>query len=224
MLKAWWTKNEDIEAGWDPVSSEYAEEYSIWEYANLDTDLVQNAEKFVGGFSGRSVIDLGAGPGQYAIEFARRGAAVVWHDVSRNYQRIAERRANDAGVNLAFNLGHLDDVTGKFDVVFNRICWYYCADDLKFAQTIRGLINPGGAAILVINDDRFFRHELAREARLRTRFRMWIEFFVNEWFGIKLGRPHPSRKRIMQIFGGKQFSSVDIRSWNDRATLICLRP
>jgi 2-polyprenyl-3-methyl-5-hydroxy-6-metoxy-1,4-benzoquinol methylase len=205
MLKSWRSKDEDIQSGWDPVSAEYAEKYSAQEYANIEHDLVQTVENFVGGLSGRSVLDLGAGPGQYAVEFARRGATVVWQDVSHNYQSIAERHARDVGVKLDYQLGHLEDAAGKFDLVFNRICWYYCADDADFSRSVRKLMNPGGAAILIIADERFFRNELARQVRLRARLRMRVEFLINEWFGIKLGHPHPSRKRIARIFGGNQF-------------------
>jgi len=124
------------ENGWDPVPAEYAKRYGEVEWSTLNVGLVDQLERWIGGFKGKRVLDLGAGPGQYSVAFARRGAQVTWYDVSRNYQLIAQKRSAEAGVSLEFSLGYLEDakryVHNPFDLVFIRLAWYYCMNDLCF--------------------------------------------------------------------------------------------
>jgi 2-polyprenyl-3-methyl-5-hydroxy-6-metoxy-1,4-benzoquinol methylase len=47
------------------------------------------------------VVDIGGGPGRYAIELARCGYAVALVDISRECLRFARERAAEGGVSLA---------------------------------------------------------------------------------------------------------------------------
>jgi len=49
----------------------------------------------------RSILDVGGGPGRYAIELARQGYSVTLLDISRESLRLARQRANEAQVSLA---------------------------------------------------------------------------------------------------------------------------
>jgi ubiquinone/menaquinone biosynthesis C-methylase UbiE len=69
---------------------------------------------------GKSVIDIGSGPGHYAVTLAARGAArVLGVDFAPGMIEIARQRAAKAGVSdrCAFTLGDFTAVTGeeKFD-------------------------------------------------------------------------------------------------------------
>ena len=68
-----------VESGWDPISPEYAREYADFASSRIDITLVDHLERQVGGLSGKRVLDLGGGPGQYSVLFAERGADVTWH-------------------------------------------------------------------------------------------------------------------------------------------------
>jgi 2-polyprenyl-3-methyl-5-hydroxy-6-metoxy-1,4-benzoquinol methylase len=175
----------------DPVSAQVAGKYAEFEWSNFNSGLVDDLERRVGGLQGKRVLDLGAGPGQYAVAFAQRGARVTWHDVSRNYLALARSRAEARGVELGFSLGYLEEAARylerPFDLVFNRICWYYCADDSRFAGLVRGLVRPGGWAYI----DNYIR----RTGGFKPRY--WL----NACTGLKLGHPVPPPGRLERLFG-----------------------
>ena len=139
-----------VENGWDPIPHQYAEQYSKSAWSEERTAVLERMRSLIGDFNGKKILDLGGGAGQYSVLLAKLGATVTWHDVSREYERIARRRAEEAGVPLEFSLGYLE-AAGKlgsecFDAVFCRLCWYYCRSDRRFAQMIFSLVRPGGAA------------------------------------------------------------------------------
>ena len=184
-----------VEAGYDPVPLEHARSYTQTEWEIFNPAIVNVLEARIGGFEGKRILDLGAGPGQFAIEFAKRGGKVTWHDISRNYRAIVQDLAAAQGVELAYSLGYLEEASRlldhPFDLVFNRICWIYCANDFAFARLIHGLIRPGGWGY--VNSD----YWLENMDRL-TRFRL----AVNTHTGIKLGHIIPPRGRLEKYFRG----------------------
>ena len=191
MINKLLMKLRPVAGGYDPVGAEGAERYAEAEWANFNAGLVDDLELRLGGLKGKRVLDLGAGPGQYAVEFARRGAQVTWHDPSRNYLGVARDKAAALGVGLEFQLGYLEEAARyldrPFDFVFNRICWYYCADDAEFAALIHGLIRPGGSAYI----DNFIN---------RTPGRFKPRYWLNAVAGLKIGHPVPPPGRLEQLF------------------------
>src|SRR5215831_12451425 len=144
--------------GWDPVSPALARNYDAAIGASpshSDTSLVERLCNLAGGLEGKHVLDLGGGPGQHSILFARYGALVTWHDVSRQYEMIARRRAEAARANVVFSLGYLEDAAkfgkGGFDLVFCNLCWYYCRSDRSFGRLIYDLVKPGGIGYIACN-------------------------------------------------------------------------
>src|SRR5690348_15498072 len=124
-----------VESGWDPIPQEYAQQYANFATTQVDTSLIEHLERQTGGIRGKRVLDLGGGPGQYSVLFAQRGAQVTWHDISREYQSIAEARAAAGGVKISFSLGYLEDAArlraSSFDLVFCRVCWCYGRSDRR---------------------------------------------------------------------------------------------
>lgn len=181
------------ERGWDPVPSEHAESYATAEWEHLNHELVDELERAVGGFQGKRVLDLGGGPGQYAVAFAKRGARVTWHDISRTYMGIVGRLASREGVEVELSLGYLEDASRlaaqPFDFVFNRICWCYCMNDRRFAQLVYSLVKPGGACY--INSMTPIDAELQGNRR--------ICYSVNKYLGLKIGHPNPPHGRIARL-------------------------
>ena len=147
-------------AGWDPVPLDYAKTYSARQFDTLELQLISALEERLGGLKGREVLDLGAGPGQYSIAFSVRGAQVVHFDISQNYQKICQEQAALRGAtHLSYRLGYLDDADGilssQFDLVFNRQCWYYCANDRAFSKTFFNLMKPGGLGYIETSNSNF---------------------------------------------------------------------
>lgn len=88
---------------------------------------------------GDRILDIGGGPGRYAIHFARRGCEVTLVDLSEENVRLAQAKAAEAGVSIravAANCLTLCDLSlGEFDHVFLMGPLYHLLDpaDQKLA-------------------------------------------------------------------------------------------
>ncbi len=184
--------------GFDPVPAEYAQRYADAAWGYVNADLVDSLETWIGGFHGKRVLDLGAGPGQFATAFAQRGAEVTWFDISENYRAIAEARSASVGVVLKFCVGYLDDAPEllhqQYDLVFNHICWNYSMSDNSFAKAIFDLMAPGGFAYLDVPLSRRQTDSLGFSARILSQ--------LYAASGVKIGHPFPPPGRVASMFSG----------------------
>jgi 2-polyprenyl-3-methyl-5-hydroxy-6-metoxy-1,4-benzoquinol methylase len=182
-----------VEDGWDPISSDYANQYAESAWREDCAAVINRLEAFGGRLKGKKVLDLGGGAGQYSVLFAQRGAFVTWHDVSREYARIARNKAESSGVSVEFSLGYLESAvkqeTQSFDVVFCRLSWSYGKNDRNFARLLWSLIGPGGVGYIECNTPAFAR------PRGLTRVRYWL----NEYLWWKIGHPYPPHGRIAKL-------------------------
>lgn len=205
------------EKGWDPIPPAYAANYSDGQWSSIDHGLLDELERLVGGFAGKTILDLGGGPGQYALAMVQRGGIVTWHDVSSTYMNMSRRKASEMGLayKIRFSLGYLDEAPRllgeQFDFVFNRICWYYGFADSSFADVIYAMVKPGGFAYVDTTHSGFQREQLSRAARVRT----WL----NDCTGLKIGHPMPPHGRLARLFVRRPMAriTIDYRyPWNDR--------
>lgn len=208
------------EQGWDPVPPRHTQTYAEHEWATLDDSLIDWIESLTGALAGLRVLDLGGGPGHFSGAFAKRGAWVTWHDVSRGYKAFAQERLETLGLanRVTFSVGYLDDAARllpePFDLVFNRLCWNYAFDDVHFADVLHRLVRPGGWIYV----DTHHAGALQDEASLSVRTRTWLNAFL----GFKIGHPYPPRGRVAQLLQREPLSQlyVDYRtSANDRILL-----
>lgn len=179
--------------GWDPVPLDHACTYAEGAWRELDEQPLDRIESWLGGFAGKEVLDLGGGPGQFSCAMARRGAQVTWHDVSQNYLNIVKQKG--AGLPIRYSLGYLEEAQAlgdaRFDLVFNRICWYYSRSDRGFARLIWKLLRPGGVGYVDASNSTFRVGALSMSARIRTGLNS-----VCYW---KIGHPHPPHGRIANL-------------------------
>jgi SAM-dependent methyltransferase len=205
------------ENGWDPVPAAHAASYGAGEWSRIDQALLDDLSQRIGGFAGKSVLDLGGGPGQYSAAIAQRGARVTWHDVSRTYLNMSKSRAEALGLleKIKFSLGYLDEAPRllgeRFDFVFNRICWYYAFGDRSLPQWCTHSSSPAASATWTPRIPASSAKGLSSSARLRT----WL----NDRTAIKIGHPYPPRGRLARLFLRHEIEhlSVDYRtSTNDR--------
>lgn len=186
------------EHGWDPVPTRHAVRYGEKEWQGVDETLLKDLEHWLGGISGKQILDLGGGPGQYSAAFARRGAQVTWHDVSRGYRDMAMARIGELGLagQVSYSLGYMDEapriLARRYDLVFNRICWYYGFSDAGFAAALYDLVAPGGWAYIDTNHSGVGRAGMPPAARIRT----WL----NDRLALKIGHPYPPHGRVAQLF------------------------
>jgi SAM-dependent methyltransferase len=182
-----------VEKGWDPISPEYAKEYDEFASREIDTALVKRLDSLAVGLAGKRVLDLGGGPGHYSVLFAKRGARVTWHDISRQYEQIARQHAALHGVSLDFSLGYLEEAKkfgpNSFDLIFCRVCWYYCRSDRSFGRLVYSLIKPGGIGYIECDTPAFSKRRGVR------RLQQWLNTCL--WW--KIGHPLPPHGRIAKL-------------------------
>lgn len=167
------------------------------EYRNgTDPLLVALLDDWLGGFAGKRVLDLGGGPGHYSLEFAKRGARVTWFDVSSRYQELARLKCAEGGVEVEFAMGYLDEAAAvlqrQYDLVFNRLCWYYSFNDARFARMIYSLCDAGG--VIYVDTHHSASHRVGGSASVRLRTAL------NDLLGVKVGHPFPPKGRIPAMF------------------------
>jgi SAM-dependent methyltransferase len=193
------------EKGWDPILPAYAAEYSEVQWKQgLNESLLDELDRWVGGFAGRRVLDLGGGPGQYSVAFAKRNADVTWYDVSNAYREIAQKKAFEQNVRIAFSIGYMDEArklqNQPFDLVFSRVCWYYGFSDSSFADVIFDLVKPGGVGYIDTDHSGARASNPSSSVKART----WL----NDRFSIKIGHPLPPHGRVARLFLNKPISNM----------------
>lgn len=100
---------------------------------------------------GDSVLDIGGGPGQYAIHYAKQGCAVTLAELSEGNVELAKEKAAEAGVSFAahaVNCLELDRLgLGQFDHVFLMGPLYHLqdkADQVEAVNIALRHLKPGG--------------------------------------------------------------------------------
>ncbi|HLR99324.1 class I SAM-dependent methyltransferase [Mycolicibacillus parakoreensis] len=107
------------------------------------------------GAIGGEVLDQGTGPGYHAIHLAARGHSVTGTDVSPAALQRARRNAEDAGVEVRFELADARTLTGvedRFDTVLDCAFYHtFAADDepqLDYARVLHRVTRPGARLFL----------------------------------------------------------------------------
>lgn len=203
----------DPRQGWDPITAEYAESYR--KVASVDPLVVESFERAIGGLKGRSVIDVGSGPGHYSLEFARRGADITCLDISANYLRMAERLLASEGFGGRFVVGYIDHVRrltgGGFDAIFSNVAWCYCMNDFSFARELLRSVKPGGVVFT-----RQTNESWDKSPTLRRR----LAYLSNRVLGVKIGHTHPPAGRIARAFERLKDCSVRSEPVVDSAEIV----
>lgn len=100
---------------------------------------------------GHSILDIGGGPGQYSIHYAKKGCIVTLAELSEGNVALAKEKAAEAGVPLtahAVNCLELDKLAlGQFDHVFLMGPLYHLQDEADQAEAVNIALRhlkPGG--------------------------------------------------------------------------------
>jgi SAM-dependent methyltransferase len=179
----------DPRKGWDPIPLAYARDYADGQVA--DPEVVKQFAAQLGGFNGKEVVDLGSGPGHYALEFVRLGARVTCVDVSKVYLEMARSRIEDAGFRAQYVAGYMDWIDRllgrEVDAIFTNVSWRYCFDDFSFARHLLRALRVRGI---------LFVRESNEGATVNGGGHPPLTCWLNRSVGLKLGHPRPPRGRI----------------------------
>lgn len=97
--------------------------------------------------SGRRALDLGCGAGRHAILLAERFDQVDAVDVSGPMIELAA--AKRPRPNIVYREADLLDVEGRYDFVLSAATLHHLPDLDVALQHVKGLLTPGGRAVLV---------------------------------------------------------------------------
>lgn len=138
------------------------------------------------GLQGKSVCDLGCGPGLYARDFARRGATVTGCDFSETSLAHARACAGAGGLDIAFvRLDYLaDPLPGNQDLIvliYGDICALSPAQRRTLLAKVHSALKPGGRFVL----DAFAKAQFAGlEEKTGFGFRLMDGFWsADDYFG-----------------------------------------
>jgi len=150
----------------------------------------------------RKALDLGGGPGTYAMEMARRGVEVVLFD-RPDAIRIARGMVEDAGVNgIDYIAGDFmdDDIGYGYDLVLvSQILHAYSEkDNIKVLKKCKRALNPDGRIAIQ-------------------------EFIINEQRTAPLQSALFSVNMLVNTEGGRCYTPKEIRGWLKKTGFIKIK-
>ena len=132
---------------------------ALWEkgdFTRIAESMRESGEALVeslGITKGMKVLDLGCGDGTTALPAARRGAAVLGVDISRNLVEAGNRRAKEEGLtNVRFEHGDATDLRGlddrSFDLVVSIFGAMFAPKPFDVAKEMVRVTRPGGRIVM----------------------------------------------------------------------------
>ena len=103
--------------------------------------------ELLGDVRGKNVLDIGAGLGEAAIYFAKRGADVTAVDISPGMVELCRHNAARHGVRVtgvACSAEALGLPAESFDVAYAANILHHVADRDRFLASVHGVLKPGG--------------------------------------------------------------------------------
>ena len=105
----------------------------------------------------RRVLDIGTGPGFFAMILARRGYAVTAVDYSDGMLREARRNAGDLARHIRFarmDAQRLDLTDGSFDAIVTRNLTWNLPDPAGADREWMRVLRPGGVFVYVVPSEK----------------------------------------------------------------------
>ena len=101
------------------------------------------------GLKGQKILDLGAGTGVLARQFAKDGAIVCGTDISEVQVKMAKELAAQENLKIDFRIAPAEEqpfASSEFDVITANQCWLYF-DKSKVIPEIKRLLKPNGVLV-----------------------------------------------------------------------------
>ena len=130
--------------------------YAAADFSQENQGFVDRFGEYFPGFSSGRVLDVGCGPADIPIRFARRypSCHVTAMDASLPMFKLAEQAVSQAGLNdrVTLRCERFDDVPGAnvFDAVLSNSLLHHLPNPLQFWNKLRQLVKPG-APVLVMD-------------------------------------------------------------------------
>lgn len=102
------------------------------------------------GISGQTVLDLGTGTGELALNFAQAGSRVTGIDLAENQLEFARKRAVEKGLAVDFHLAAAEEFPLEencFDLISASMCWIYF-DKAILVPRLNMALKPDGKLLI----------------------------------------------------------------------------
>jgi len=156
-------KNE--KSSWDAL---WRRRKRLYVYRNV----VKIADDFLGGLTGRTVLEVGCGRGATLLELAKRGADVVGLDYSDEAIRVSRGLAGQAQprgkvVFIAGNAQKMPFSDGSFDFVFSVGLIEHFEDPMEVLAEQYRVLRPGGFCLVQV-PQKYSLYTVVKKALIRV--------------------------------------------------------
>ena len=185
----------------EPETSEYRRSFT-WAMHHRSMKPAQEVAEQIAMKGARSLLDLGGGPGTYALAFLKQNptlqATLMDRPAALDVARAIAKQSS-SGTRLTYQPGDFlkESISGNYDVVWysNVLHIYSPAVNLKVFKKIKRILSPGGR--LLIQDT--FLHDSKGLRPLETNL-----------FAVSM---------LLHTERGNTYSFQDVRAWLQRAGL-----
>ncbi|MFL1381219.1 ThiF family adenylyltransferase [Nocardiopsis protaetiae] len=140
---------QDRDVAWEGIADQYAQEREERSFNALLLDPL--VPTLIEPVRGRSVADVGAGAGQLSDRLADLGARVDAYEPDRRMADLLRQRVEGHGDRVRViprGLEALDEVQGRYDVVYCLNVLDHIADLREAVHLLRSSVRPGGHLVL----------------------------------------------------------------------------
>lgn len=129
--------------------------YSGWRESDLGaiTEALEDRllYKLLGDVSGRRVLEIGCGEGEFAVNLQRRGAIVIAADPSWSMLAAAQEHARNANCPIDLVQAKGEQIpfeSSSFDVVLAKTVLCFVGDGQPFVSEMARVLRPGGRFVI----------------------------------------------------------------------------
>lgn len=123
----------------------------IREGENNHNDLIEQptVKRLLPDLKGKTVLELGCGYGENAIDFINRGAKrVTAIDLSSRMLNLAKQKSSHPCVDYyKMDMAEIDKLNGKFDLVYSSLAFHYVEDFKGLIKKISQKLKKGGTLL-----------------------------------------------------------------------------
>lgn len=113
-------------------------------------DYLKLIESYLGRPLAGELLEIGCGHGDFLVQAAERGLAVMGVEYSAHSANVAARRLGDRGQIICGDISSLKDSAKRFDFIVFADVLEHVRDPRAFLQSVHALLKPDGLAVVIL--------------------------------------------------------------------------